>query len=192
MHLGPFTPLGIATAALLIVGSVIAAWAPPVKAALGLTAARAVSRPWTLLTCAFVGDVGPVSRRERRNDPWRRLQAARRAATHSAAAAHPPAARSPWPMPSPRCFCCASWSRCTAQKSCSSCWPLLQWWRPAALWQSSRCAGLPQLAAPRDETNHLRALLYSPESLQTYLRYLRYDQGHAPKSSVHTRHRQPQ
>ena len=52
---GGFTAFGAGLAALLVAGALGAALSPRLLQGAGLVAARATARPWTLLTCAFVG-----------------------------------------------------------------------------------------------------------------------------------------
>lgn len=59
---GSFTPLGKGLAVALVAGSLGAALSPRFLAAAGLVSARAISRPWTLVTCAFVGSPATVSK----------------------------------------------------------------------------------------------------------------------------------
>lgn len=55
LGLSEFPPLAKALAGVLLVGGA-ASHVKPIRAALGLVAARATARPWTLLSCAFLSD----------------------------------------------------------------------------------------------------------------------------------------
>lgn len=55
LGLNEFPPLAKGLAGLLLVGGA-ASHFKPIKATLGLVAARATARPWTLLSCAFLSD----------------------------------------------------------------------------------------------------------------------------------------
>lgn len=55
LGLSEFPPLAKALAAALLVGGAASNF-KQIKDALGLVAARATARPWTLLSCAFLSD----------------------------------------------------------------------------------------------------------------------------------------
>ena len=61
LSLGGLTPLAKALSAVLVVGSLAAKLSPRLLQAAGLVCAGAFTRPWTLLTCALVGDLTTVS-----------------------------------------------------------------------------------------------------------------------------------
>ena len=55
MALNSFTRFGLGLAGALVVGGLVPYVLPSMRGYLGLVAARATARPWTLCTSAFVG-----------------------------------------------------------------------------------------------------------------------------------------
>lgn len=55
-----FSPLGKGLAAAIALGGVVVTFVPNARPMLGLVSARAFTRPHTLLTCAFAGELLPV------------------------------------------------------------------------------------------------------------------------------------
>lgn len=103
-----FSPLAKGLAALLVLGGAATSFVPNARLMLGLVSARAFTRPHTLLTCAFAGDLLPV--REGSGSSGRQYHLARGLSLPAAALPtcwH----RHPNPRPSPSCsLACSRWS----------------------------------------------------------------------------------
>lgn len=73
-----FSPLAKGLAALLVLSGAAITFVPNARLVLGLVSARAFTRPHTLLTCAFAGDLLPVRREAAAKHCWLRCRRMRR------------------------------------------------------------------------------------------------------------------